>query len=84
MPDRMFGMHQTGAVTEDYLLHLIETLPPGTSEVYCHPAETVDDEARRWRPADYRSDAELAALCSPRVRAAIDAAGIELIAYRDL
>ena len=84
MPDRMFGMHQTGAVTEDYLLHLIETLPPGTSEVYCHPAETVDDEARRWRPADYRSDAELAALCSPRVRAAVAAAGIELIGYRDL
>lgn len=84
MPDRMYGMHQTGAVTEDYLLHLIATLPPGTSEVYCHPAATVDDEARRWRPADYRSDAELAALCSPRVRAAIDAAGIELIRYRDL
>ncbi|HSP95815.1 MAG TPA: hopanoid biosynthesis-associated protein HpnK [Candidatus Dormibacteraeota bacterium] len=84
MPDRMFGMHQTGAVTEDYLLHLIATLAPGTSEVYCHPAATVDDEALRWRPADYHSDAELAALCSPRVRAAIDASGIELIGYRDL
>ena len=84
MPDQMFGMHQTGTVTEDYLLHVIATLPPGTSEVYCHPAAVVDDEARRWRPADYRSDAELAALCSPRVRAALDAAGVELIAYRDL
>ncbi len=84
VPDRMFGMHQTGAVTEDYLLHVLAGLPPGTSEVYCHPAAVVDDEARRWRPADYRSDAELAALCSPRVRAAIDAAGIELIGYRDL
>ena len=82
-PDQMFGMHQTGVVTEDYLLHLIATLPPGTSEVYCHPA-VVDAEARRWRPADYRSEDELAALCSPRVRAAIDAAGIELIGYRDL
>lgn len=82
-PDHMFGMHQTGAVTEDYLLHLIDTLPAGTSEVYCHPA-IVDDEARRWRPADYRSEAELAALCSRRVRAAIDAADIELIRYRDL
>jgi hopanoid biosynthesis associated protein HpnK len=84
MPERMFGMHQTGAVTEDYLLHLIATLPPGTSEVYCHPAAVVDDEARRWRPAEYRSDAELAGLCSPRVRAALDAAGVELIGYRDL
>lgn len=84
MPDRMFGMHQTGAVDEAYLLHLIATLPPGTSEVYCHPAAVVDDEARRWRPPGYRSEAELAALCSPRVRAALDAAGIELIGYRDL
>jgi hopanoid biosynthesis associated protein HpnK len=83
-PDRMFGMHQTGAVTEDYLLQLIARLPPGTSEVYCHPAATMDDEARRWRPAEYRSEAELAGLCSPRVRAALDAAGIELISYRDL
>jgi len=63
---------------------VIATLPPGTSEVYCHPAAVVDDEARRWRPRDYRSDAELAALCNPRVRAALDAAGVELIAYRDL
>ena len=84
MPDRMFGMHQTGAVTEDYLLHLIATLPPGTSEIYCHPAAVIDDEARRWRPAEYRSDAELTGLCSPRVRAALDAAGVELIGYREL
>jgi hopanoid biosynthesis associated protein HpnK len=82
-PDQMFGMHQTGHVDEAYLLHVIDTLPPGTSEVYCHPAE-LDAEARRWRPTDYASEAELAALCSPRVRAALHAGGIELISYRDL
>jgi hopanoid biosynthesis associated protein HpnK len=83
-PERMYGMHQTGQMTEAYLLHLIATLPPGTSELYGHPAATVDDEARRWRPADYASEAELAALRSPRVRAALEAAGIALIGYRDL
>jgi hopanoid biosynthesis associated protein HpnK len=82
-PDRMYGMHQTGHVDEAYLVHLIATLPPGTSEVYGHPAE-LDDEARRWRPPDYASEAELAALCSPRVRAALAAADVELISYRDL
>lgn len=82
-PDHMFGMHQTGHVDEAYLLHLIDTLPPGTSEVYCHPAE-LDAEARRWRPADYASEAELAALCSPRVRAALAERDIELISYREL
>ncbi|MDX2166224.1 MAG: hopanoid biosynthesis-associated protein HpnK [Deltaproteobacteria bacterium] len=82
-PDSMFGMHQTGHVDEAYLLHVIATLPPGTSEVYCHPAE-LDAEARRWRPADYASEAELAALCSPRVRAALAAHGVELTSYREL
>src|SRR5206468_1140107 len=39
--DRVYGMHQTGHVDERYLLALVATLPPGVSEVYCHPAEGV-------------------------------------------
>lgn len=81
-PARMYGMHQSGHVTEDYLLHLIPRLPPGVSEIYCHPGVT-DDEIRRWTPS-YDRDAELAALTSRRVRAAIERHGIELIRYRDL
>lgn len=83
-PDRVYGMHQTGCIDEAYLLHLAAMLPSGVSEVYAHPAAAVDAEARRWRPADYASEAELAALCSPRVRAALAAAGIELIRYSEL
>lgn len=82
-PDRMFGLHQTGHVSDDYLLSVLADLPPGVSEIYCHPA-IVDDEARRWRPADYESEREVAALTSPRVREAIKRSGIELITYRDL
>jgi hopanoid biosynthesis associated protein HpnK len=82
-PDRMFGLHQTGHVSEEYLLSVLAELPPGVNEIYCHPAE-IDDEARRWRPADYESERELAALTSARVRAAIERGGIELITYRDL
>jgi len=82
-PERMFGLHQTGHVSEDYLLAVLAGLPPGVNEIYCHPA-VLDDEARRWRPADYASEQELAALTSPRVREAIERAGIELITYRVL
>lgn len=82
-PDRMFGLHQTGHVSEEYVLAVLAALPPGVNELYCHPA-IIDDEARRWRPADYESEQELAALTSPRVRAAIERAGIELISYREL
>jgi hopanoid biosynthesis associated protein HpnK len=82
-PDRMFGLHQTGHVAEDYVLSVLAELPEGVSEIYCHPA-LIDDEARRWRPTDYESEQELAALTSPRVRDALTGAGIELITYRDL
>jgi hopanoid biosynthesis associated protein HpnK len=80
--DRMFGMHQTGHVSEDYLLHLLPRLGPGITELYCHPGVT-DAEIRRWTPA-YERDAELVALTSPRVREAAAREGIELLSYRDL
>jgi hopanoid biosynthesis associated protein HpnK len=81
--DHMFGLHQTGHVGEEYLLRLLEELPEGVSEVYCH-AGVVDEEAARWRPASYRSDLELAALTSPDVRAALQRLRIELTTYREL
>ncbi len=81
--DRTYGLHQTGRVSEDYLLYLLRDLPPGVSEIYSHAA-VVDAEAAAWRPRDYRSADELAALTSARVRRAIEAGGIETIAYRDL
>ena len=81
-PARMYGMYQSGHVTEAYLLHLIPRLGPGISEVYCHPAVT-DDEIRRWTP-DYDRDGELAALTSPRVREALERQKVEVVRYRDL
>ncbi len=82
-PARMFGLHQTGHVSEEYLVHVIDTLAPGITEIYCHAA-IVDAESQRWRPADYDGEGELAALTSPKVRAALEVAGVQLTSYRDL
>jgi hopanoid biosynthesis associated protein HpnK len=82
-PQRMFGLHQTGRISERYVLALLAQLPPGISELYCHAA-LPDDECRRWRPADYESEKEVAALTSPRVRAEIERRGIELVSYSAL
>lgn len=82
-PSRMFGLHQTGHVSEEYVLAVLRDLPDGVSELYCHAAVS-DDESRRWRPADYESERELTALTSPRVRRAIEEAGIERISYGQL
>jgi hopanoid biosynthesis associated protein HpnK len=81
--DRVYGMHQTGHVDEPYLLALIASLPPGVSEVYCHPAEgTAPAMAPYQRGYDHRG--EVAALTSPRVRTALASAGVELVSYADL
>lgn len=82
-PQRMFGLHQTGRISERYVLELLPQLPEGVSELYCHAA-LPDDECRRWRPGDYESEREVAALTSPRVRAEIERRGIELISYSAL
>lgn len=82
-PRQMYGLHQTGHISEDYMLRTLAELPAGVSEIYCHVG-LVDDEAATWRPSDYRSEAELQALTSDRVRAALTTHGIELVSYRDL
>jgi hopanoid biosynthesis associated protein HpnK len=81
--DHLFGLHQTGAFDERYLRHLIATLPPGDSELYCHPAIEQNAEMRRVMPG-YRQDAELAALVSPGLRDLAEQHGVELATYADL
>ena len=78
--DRVYGMHQTGHVDEAYLLAVIAGLPEGVSEVYCHPSDGVAPALAAYQPG-YDHGGEVAALVSPRVRAAVDAAGVELVAY---
>jgi hopanoid biosynthesis associated protein HpnK len=81
--ERTLGLHQSGGCDEPYLVHVLETLPPGTSELYCHPAEAQTAEMRRLMPG-YRPADELAALTSPRVRALVERAGIALVRWSDL
>src|SRR5262249_4989077 len=81
--DRIYGLHQTGHVDEEYLLALIRDLPPGTSEVYAHPAERRPAALARHQDG-YDHAGELAALQSPRVREALRAAGVGLISSLDL
>jgi hopanoid biosynthesis associated protein HpnK len=67
----VYGLLQSGRVTERYLLKLLDNLFPGTFEIYLHPDE--DENVH-----------ELEALISPRVKQKIQERGIELIRYQDL
>lgn len=79
--DHVFGLYDSGAVTEARLRDLVARLPAGISEVYCHPA------ARRWDgpdnlPASYRCEEELAALLSPALGETLKAAGLRPLSFR--
>ncbi|HZP40606.1 MAG TPA: hopanoid biosynthesis-associated protein HpnK [Candidatus Binatia bacterium] len=81
--DRVYGMHQTGHVDEAYVRALVRALPPGASELYCHPA-TAQAPCMAAYQRGYDHAVEVAALTSARVRAELDAAGVELVSYSDL
>jgi len=81
--DRVFGLHDSGRMDEGLVLGVLATLPAGTSELYLHPATRRAPALDRFM-ADYRHEDELAALLSPRVRAAVAAAGLTPCGYADL
>ncbi len=79
--DQVFGLAWSGHMTEQRLLTLLPHLPPGTSEIYFHPAAGRDGALDRLMP-DYDHVGEMNALLSPAVRAAL--ADTPRIAYGDL
>jgi hopanoid biosynthesis associated protein HpnK len=80
--DSLFGVAASGAMDEKTLLAVLARLPPGITEIYLHPA-TASGSAIAASMSGYRHADELAALLSPRVRAAAAAAGIGHGGYVD-
>lgn len=73
--DYFFGMYDCGALDEELLVRFVENLPHGVSEIHCHPATRRCPEIDRSMPR-YRHEAELAALTSPALRAALHATDV--------
>ncbi len=68
------------AISVEKLINILKTLPPGYTELGCHPGEGEDlDSIYCGERA-----AELRVLCDPRVRVAIKAIGIELRSFLHL
>jgi predicted glycoside hydrolase/deacetylase ChbG (UPF0249 family) len=79
-PDRFVAsFYGQGAVTLDHLLALLDGLPPGATELMCHPGYDGPELAGSTYRAE--RETELALLCQPAVRARIAARGIELIRF---
>jgi hopanoid biosynthesis associated protein HpnK len=81
--DRVFGNASSGAMDEATMLEVIGRIPEGITEIYLHPAAESGKAISASMPA-YRHAEELAALLSPRVRSALQGAGVKLGGYRDV
>lgn len=81
LPDQVFGLAWSGAVTADRLAALIPLLPPGVTEIYSHPA-TRDDYPGHY--PGYRYADEFAALVDPRVIDAVERSSARRARFADL
>ncbi|HEY9640001.1 MAG TPA: hopanoid biosynthesis-associated protein HpnK [Coleofasciculaceae cyanobacterium] len=80
--DRVYGLLQTGRMTEDYLLGLIPQIQANVVEIYSHPAiAPVDPSGDALLNA---GESELGALLSEQVRHQIIQHNFRLINYLDL
>lgn len=80
--DHIFGIAGSGAMDEPLLLEVLARLPHGLTEIYLHPAIESGSVIAPSMTA-YRHGEEFAALLSPRVRAAMNSAGIKRGGYAD-
>jgi len=77
------GLEDTGGMDEAAVLRLIPTIDRDVTEIFFHPATATASLGTLPQPVP-RHVAELEALCSPHVAAALDHAGIQRISYGDL
>ena len=79
VPDAVFGLAWSGAMTASRLLGLLDNLPDGLSEIYLHPAtDSYPGSAPHYRYQD-----ELAALLAPRVVEASRNSGVTRGGFTD-
>lgn len=74
------GEPYPAGIEPEHLVELIESLPPGRTELGCHPGIGTDMQS------SYASEREqeVHALCDPRVRAAVEREGIKLRSFAQL
>jgi chitin disaccharide deacetylase len=79
--DEVKGLLNSGRMTEEYLMALLDYVREGLTEIYFHPG-CLPCAAITSRMPDYSHEEELAALTSPRVREKAERLGIVFRNYR--
>jgi chitin disaccharide deacetylase len=81
VPDAVFGLAWSGAMTRERLNGLLDRLPHGVVEIYTHPATT---NRFSGHAAGYRYTEELAALKDPAAIGAVRSSRHELGGFSDV
>jgi len=79
--DFFCGIAQTGVLTREGVLNLLESLPEGTTELMCHPGYLDEDLAQSDTRLQNSRAAELEILTDITVRKSVASHGIRLINY---
>jgi chitin disaccharide deacetylase len=81
--DYLFGMADSGSMTLDLALKLVQHLPAGVTELCFHPATHRSVEIDSTMPL-YRHQDEFKALTSELLAKSLSEAGVQTIAFNDL
>lgn len=79
--DYFCGIAQTGVLTREGVLNLLESLPEGTTELMCHPGYLDEELAHSDTRLQNSRAAELEILTDIAVRKSVASHGIRLINY---
>lgn len=79
VPDQVFGLHWSGAMTKDRLKGIVENLPDGLSEIYMHPATGPYPGSAKG----YRYPEELTALTDAQTIEKIKSSGVTCGGFAD-
>jgi len=81
--DFVFGLNDTGHLDGKLLLRILQQLPQGVTEIYCHPATSHCPELNRTMPG-YWNEQEFEALTSQAVKQVVATTGIQRVAFGEL
>lgn len=79
--DYFCGIAQTGELTREGVLRLLEILPEGTTELMCHPGYVDEDLAKSATRLQESRQTELKILTDTDIRNLVASQGIRLIDY---
>ena len=82
--DYFCGIAQTGVLTREGILEMLEILPEGTTELMCHPGYVDEDLAQSPTRLQHSRASELAILTDTAVRKSVASHGIRLINYSQI